>query len=69
MLLQHAGGSSGGGGGAKIRIQLGIGGTKVHRKFGMVGVSKFLGYLVRGTRIPYSQGPGCQYPRGCIIIS
>ena len=31
------------------------GGTKVPRKFGM-GVSKFLGYLVGGTGIPYSQG-------------
>ena len=37
-------------------------GTKVPRKFGM-GVSKFLGYLVGGTRIPYSQG-GSKYPRG-----
>ena len=28
-----------------------------------MGVSKILGYLVGGTRIPYSQG-GAEYPRG-----
>ena len=35
---------------------------KSSHKFGM-GVSKILGYLVGGTRIPYSQG-GAEYPTG-----